>query len=199
MRERAHAVAQTMTEGRFAHIDVMIWTEEEFRTKKHSINHVAGRAWREGRILYGAHETRSGEEIVSELDNARELMRMSRRQVRALLGMVIDDETFSENIFGFHAQRGSALAFKVWITLMGKRYERTHGINDLVDILSNHGVADVHRFTHLASLTPYAVKYVYEEIENPTMDRQYIADEVNTLADLVDSLLQQAEKDVLSG
>ena len=136
---------------------------------------------------------------MSELDNARELMRMSRRQVRALLGMVIDDETFSENIFGFHAQRGSALAFKAWITLMGKQYERTHSINDLVDILSSHGVADVHRFTHLASLTPYAVKYVYEEIENPTMDRQYIADEVNTFADLVDSLLQQAEKDVLSG
>ena len=45
----------------FPRIDVIVWTEEEYRLKKRSINHVAGRAWREGRILYGAHEDRPGE------------------------------------------------------------------------------------------------------------------------------------------
>ena len=144
-------------------------------------------------MLYGVHETLPGEEIVSELDNARDLMRMAQGQIRALLAMAYDDETFTENIFGFHAQRGAELAFKAWITLLGQRYERTHNVADLLAILASNGVAEAQRFAHLASLTPYAVKYVYEEIENPTMDRHYVANEVNALAELVAFLLQQAE------
>ena len=191
LREQARVAAGES----FRHIDVIVWTESEYRAKKRSINHVAGRAWREGRILYGRHETLPGEEIVSELDNARELMRLCRGQIRALLGMVLDDDVFDESIFGFHAQRAAELAFKAWITLIGELYERTHSIRDLVHILRNRGITEVERFAHLASLTPYAVKYIYEEIENPTMDRQYIASEVQALADLVESLLQQAERE----
>lgn len=193
LRESARAAALSATPSHIKHIDVIVWTEAEYRTKKRSINHVAGRAWREGLVLYGAHETLPGEEIVSELDNARELMRMARGQIRALFAMAYDDETFIENIFGFHAQRGAELAFKAWITLLGQRYERTHNVADLLSILASNGVAEAQPYAHLATLTPYAVKYVYEEIENPTMDRHYVANEVNALADLVASLLEQAE------
>lgn len=193
LRERARAAARSVAVEPVGHIDVIVWTEAEYRTKKRSLNHVAGRAWREGLVLYGAHETLPGEEIVSELDNARELMRMCQGQTRAVSAMVFDEETFSENIFGFHAQRGAELAFKAWITLLGQRYERTHNVADLLAILADHGISDALPFAHLATLTPYAVKYVYEEIENPTMDRHYVANEVNALADLVASLLQQAE------
>ncbi len=193
LRECARAAALSAAPSHIKHIDVIVWTETEYRTKKRSVNHVAGRAWREGLVLYGAHETLPGEEIVSELDNARELMRMARGQIRALFAMAYDDETFIENIFGFHAQRGAELAFKAWITLLGQRYERTHNVADLLAILASNGVSEAQPYAHLATLTPYAVKYVYEEIENPTMDRQYIANEVNTLADLVAFLLQQAE------
>ena len=192
LRERARATGLSAAEP-VNHIDVIVWTEAEYRAKKRSINHVAGRAWREGLILYGAHETLPGEEIVSELDNARELMRMCQGQTRAVSAMALDDQTFNENIFGFHAQRGAALAFKAWITLLAQRYERTHNVADLLAILVNHGVAEAQPFAHLATLTPYAVKYVYEEIENPTMDRQYVASEVNALADHVASLLQNTE------
>ena len=192
LRERARAVSVSSTGETSSHVDIIVWTEAEFRAKKRSINHVAGRAWREGLILYGAHETLPGEEIVSELDNARELMRMTRGQTRALSAMAFDDETFSENIFGFHAQRGAELALKAWITLLGQRYERTHNVADLLAILRSNGVGEAQPFAHLASLTPYAVKYVYEEIENPTMDRQFVASEVNALADLVESILHQA-------
>ena len=193
LRECARAAALSAAGLSGQHIDVIVWTEAEYRTKKRSINHVAGRAWREGLVLYGAHQTLPGEEIVSELDNARELMRMAGGQIRALWAMAYDDETFIENIFGFHAQHGAELAFKAWITLLGQRYERTHNVADLLAILADNGVSEAQPFTHLATLTPYAVKYVYEEIENPTMDRHYVASEVNALADLVASLLQQAE------
>ena len=190
--ERAHSTAAEVANGRFRRIDVIIWTESEFRTQKRSINHVAGRTWREGKILYGTHETQPGEEVVSELDNANELMRMCRKQTLGIDNM-LDETIFSEELFGFHAQRGTELALKAWVSLVGERYERTHSVADLVVILSNAGVVDVRPYTHLATLTPYAVKYVYKEIENPTMDRHYIAGEVNALADLVESLIRQAE------
>ncbi len=199
LRERAHSVAAEVADGRFRRIDLIVWTESEYRTKKRSINHVAGRAWREGEIIYGTHKTLPGEETVSERENAHELMRMCRGQVSALIGMATDVETFNENIFGFHAQRATELALKAWISLAGKRYERTHSVLDLLTILVDAGVAAIQPYAHLASLTPYAVKYVYEEIENPTMDRQYIAGEVNTLADLVESLIRQAEGDATAG
>ena len=193
LRQQAHGLAETVSNGRFRRIDIIIWTETQYRTKKRSINHVAGRAWREGVILYGVHQTLPGEEIVSELDNARELMRMCRAQIRALYILLNSD--VEENIFGFHAQRASELALKAWISLAGERYERTHSIIDLAAIINNAGVPEVQRFAHLITLSPYAVKYVYEAIEDPTMDRQYVADEVNALADFVDTLVQQAESE----
>ena len=191
LRERARAAGLSVGVPPVKHIDVTVWTEAEYRTKKRSINHVAGRAWREGLILYGVHETLPGEEIVSELDNARELMRMCQRQLRGINNMH-DETLFPEELFGFHAQRGAELAFKAWITLLGQRYERTHNVADLLAILADNGVSEAQPFAHLTTLTPYAVKYVYEEIENPTMDRQFVASEVNALADLVAALLQQA-------
>lgn len=198
LREHAHSTADNVADGHFRRIDIIIWTESEFRTQKRSINHVAGRAWREGQIVYGTHETLPGEEIVSELDNANELMRMCQKQTLGIDNM-LDETIFSEELFGFHAQRGTELALKAWVTVIGERYERTHSITDLVVILNDAGVTDVRPYTHLATLTPYAVKYVYREIENPTMDRQYIAGEVNALADLVESLIRQAEEDAVSG
>ena len=195
LRQQALGVAESVADGPFPHVDVIIWTDQEFRTKKRSVNHVAGRAWREGKILYGSHEALPGEEVASELDNARELMRMCQGQVRALFAMALNDDVFIENIFGFHAQRGAELALKAWISLIGERYERTHNVADLVAILNDAGVADVQPYERLATLTPYAVKYVYEEIENPTMDRRYISQEVNALAHLVESLLKRAEED----
>ena len=166
LRERARAAGLAIADEPVNHIDVIVWTDAEYRAKKRSINHVAGRAWREGLILYGAHETLPGEEIVSELDNARELMRMCQGQLQGINNMH-DETLFAEEIFGFNAQRGAELAFKAWITLRGQRYERTHDVADLLAILANNGVGEAQPFAHLATLTPYAVKYVYEEIENP--------------------------------
>ena len=198
LREQAHTVAVGIADGRFRRIDILIWTESEFRTQKRSINHVAGRAWREGEVLYGTHKTLPGEEIVSELDNANELMRMCRKQTLGFDNM-LDETIFSEELFGFHAQRGTELALKAWVSLAGQRYERTHSVGDLLAILNDAGITDVLPYAHLTTLTPYAVKYVYREIENPTMDRQFIASEVNALADLVESLIRQAEENAVSG
>ena len=193
LRQRALLQAETVAAGQYRHIDIIVWTDDEFRTKKRSLNHVAGRAWREGIVLYGKHRNLPGEEIVSELDNARLLMRQCREQLQGVDNM-LDDEIFPEVIFGFHAQRAAELALKAWVSIVGQRYERTHRIDELVATLNAAGAAEVNRYAHLSSLSPYAVRYIYEGIENPTMDRYYIAAEVNELADLVAGLLHRAEQ-----
>ena len=175
----------------FPRIDVIVWTEEEFRLKKRSINHVAGRAWREGRILYGTHEDRPGEEVVSELDNAKQLMTLCRRQVRGMQRLM-DPEDDEEN-FGFHAQRAVEMALKAWVSMAGLRYERTHSIGDLITTLANAGVAGARGYTDLGRLTPYAVKYIYESVPEQAMDRPSVSERVGELVNRVETLLQQFE------
>jgi predicted nucleotidyltransferase len=45
--DAAIELARSTANARFRRIDVIVWTEEEYRLKKRSVNHVAGRAWRE--------------------------------------------------------------------------------------------------------------------------------------------------------
>ena len=193
VREAALELAVSVSGGRFRYVDVIVWTEAEYRTKKRSINHVAGRAWREGRILYGAHATYPGEEVVSELDNARELLMQCRRQLRGMSAF-IDPETDEEN-FGLHARRAVELALKAWVSLAGERYERTHKIADLIATLTNAGVAEAQSHAHFDRLSPYAVKYIYEDVPDPVMDREFVFGQVEGLVQLVETLLQQAEKE----
>ena len=185
---------RSTTNGKFPRIDVIVWTEEEYRLKKRSINHVAGRAWREGRILYGTHEDRPGEEVVSELDNAKQLMTLCRRQVRGMQRLM-DPEDDEEN-FGFHAQRAVEMALKAWVGLAGLRYERTHNIGDLITTLDNAGVAGARDYADLGRLTPYAVKYIYENVPEQAMDRSSVFERVSELVNRVEALLQQSEAEV---
>ena len=87
----------------FRRVDVRVWTEKAYRAEKRSANHVAGRSWREGRVLFGSHPTLPGEEIAAELPHVRELIDMARGQFRTLNGMR-DEEVFREEDFGFHAR-----------------------------------------------------------------------------------------------
>ena len=191
--DAAIELARSTANARFRRIDVIVWTEEEYRLKKRFVNHVAGRAWREGQVLYGDHETYPGEEIVSELDNARQVLELSRRQVRGMRALV-DPENDEEN-FGFHAQRAVELALKAWISLAGQRYERTQSIDDLIATLTNARVAEARNYADFGRLTPYAVKYIYEAVPHPTMDRPLVLERVSGLVNLVDTLLERAEQE----
>ena len=193
VKQAAAALVGSVSDGRFRHIDIIVWTEAEYRAKKRSINHVAGRAWREGRILYGVHQDHPGEEIVSELDNARQLMTLCRRQVRGMRALM-DPEVDEEN-YGFHAQRAVELALKAWVSLAGQRYERSPSISDLITTLTNSGVAEAGNYADFSRLTPYAVKYIYEAVPDPTMDRSFVLERVSELANLVDTLLKRPEQE----
>ena len=176
----------------FRRVDVRVWTEPGFRADKRSINHVAGRIWREGRILFGCHETLPGEDAVAELPHVRELIDMARGQFRTLNGMR-DEEIFREEDFGFHAERTTELTLKAWIALTGNQYRLTHYLHQLFDQLEQSGVAEARQFRDLTSLTNYAVIYQYRQIVSPVMDRERVIADVRRLVDFVATLLEQAE------
>ena len=192
LEARGFAVAQSVSGNLFRHVDVRVWTEANFRKEKRSINHVAGRSWREGKVLFGSHESLPGEESVAELPHVRELLEMARGQSRTLSGMR-DQDVFREEDFGFHAERVTELTLKAWVALTGNQYRLTHFLHVLFDQLENAGVTDADRFRELSSLTNYAVVYQYRRIESPVMDRERVIEDVQGLVDYVTSLLEHAE------
>ena len=185
------AVAEKVSGGLFRRVDVRVWTESEYRSEKRSISHVAGRSWREGRLLFGSHETLPGEEEVAELPHVQELIEMAHGQL-VTMGILLNPDIREED-FGFHAERATELTLKAWIALTGNQYQLTHLLAQLFDQLDEAGVAEAYRFRDLSSLTNYAVVYQYRRIESPEMDRGRVIADVRGLVDYVTSLLEQAE------
>ena len=192
IRLEAHgaAAAETVSGKFFRRIDVRLWTDPEYRLQKRSINHVAGRSWREGKVLYGSHETLPGEEEVSELDHVRELLGMAHGQIETM-GLL--EIRAREEDFGFHAERVVELTLKAWIALRGGQYPLTHQLGILFGALEESGASGTERFRHLTSLTNYAVIYQYRELPVHSMDRRWVMDQVGQLVDHVSTLLEQAE------
>lgn len=192
LETQGFAIAESIGGGLFRHVDVRVWTEAGYRAEKRSINHVAGRSWREGKILFGSHEMLAGEETVAELPHVRELMGIAQGQFRTLNGMR-DEEVFREEDFGFHAERVTELTLKAWIALTGEQYRLTHFLHQLFDQLEEAGAPEARQFRDLSSLTNYAVVYQYRTIASPMMDRERVTGDVRALVDYVHSLLEQAE------
>ena len=192
LEAKGTAVADSVSDRMFRRVDVRLWTEPNFRAEKRSINHVAGRIWREGRLLFGSHLTLTGEEVVAELPHVRELVEMAQGQLRTLAAMR-DTEVFREEDFGFHAERATKLTLKAWIALTGNQYQLTHFLHVLFDQLENAGVAEAREFRELSSLTNYAVVSQYQRIASPVMDREQVIADVRVLVDYVTSLLERAE------
>ena len=185
------AAAESVCGKLFRHIDVRLWTEPEYRKQKRSINHVAGRSWREGKVLYGSHETLPGEEEVAELDHVRELLDMAAGQLVAMDRL--KDENVREEDFGFHAERATELSLKAWIALTGNQYRLTHFLHLLFDQLEQAGADETAQFRYLTSLTNYAVLYQYHPIVSPVMDRDQVIGDVRRFVEHVSTLLDEAE------
>ena len=193
LEAQGYAIANSIGGGLFRHVDVRVWTEARYREEKRSINHVAGRSWREGKVLFGAHESLPGEETVVELPHVRELVEMAHGQL-ATMGILRNPDVREED-FGFHAERATELALKAWIALTGEQYRLTHFLHQLFDQLEEAGASEARQFRDLTSLTNYAVVYQYRQIESPVMDRERVIEDVRGLVVYVTSLLERAESE----
>jgi HEPN domain-containing protein len=118
---------------------------------------------------------------MTDREHAQALLEMAEKDFKALQGM-LDAAAFDDEIFGFHAQQAVEKSLKAWIAFLGKRYSKTHDLDDLLDELEDAG-QDVKDLGSLVDLNPFAVQFRYEagaDGDTP-VDRQSLLQDVAAL------------------
>ncbi len=101
---------------------------------------------------------------MNDREHAERLLQMASKDLKALQGMM-DAEVFDDEIFGFHAQQAVEKALKAWIAALGKRFPKTHDIEDLIETLEAESQDIQEDVLTLVSLYPFAVQYRYETLD----------------------------------
>lgn len=129
---------------------------------------------------------------MSDIEQAKSLARVARRDFNALLGME-NSPFFADEIFGFHAQQSVEKALKAWLCTKNLLYPLTHELPRLLALLEKAG-ADVEAFLELDELTAYAVEARYAEGEPETipLNRGEVIGKVAILLDRVDTVIAES-------
>jgi HEPN domain-containing protein len=131
---------------------------------------------------------------MSDLEHARLMLTMARKDLKAMGGMENDEATFSDEVFGFHAQQAVEKALKSWLSLIGVAYPKIHDLEELFMLLKSH-LADVpDHFFALGDLTDFATHFRYEPFEdlNGGLDRAKVTRLITGLVGHVEGLVQDA-------
>lgn len=120
--------------------------------------------------------------FMNDREHARSLLAMVEKDLKALVGMQDNPESFADYIFGFHAQQAIEKTLKAWIAARGLVYPLTHDTSELLALLEEDGVR-VGRFMELVQYDPFAVLFRYEALEEdvPVIDRSSVIEEVTAL------------------
>jgi HEPN domain-containing protein len=129
---------------------------------------------------------------MTDLDGARRLLGMARKDLQALRGMT-DSATFADEIFGFHAQQSVEKGLKAWLAVRGVEYPKTHDLRALLALLSEDGV-DVEDLWDLVEYNLFAVQFRYEAFElfEEALDREAVIQRVAALTQRVEAVLAEA-------
>ena len=129
---------------------------------------------------------------MNEVDDARAMLSMAEKNLRALKGMD-DANVFDDEIFGFHVQQTIAKSLKAWIIAIGVEFPFIHNLARLLAILEDNG-CDVESFWDLVEYTAYAVNFRYDaaEMTDAPLDRSDASEKAQRLYDHVEQLLNDA-------
>jgi len=118
---------------------------------------------------------------MTDIDHARRLLLMAGKDLSALKAMN-DQLSFTDEIFGFHAQQVVEKSLKAWIALQGGSYPLTHDLRLLIVTLEQLGCA-VEELWDFLELSPFAVQFRYEEVElsDEPLDRASLTSKVDNL------------------
>ncbi len=118
---------------------------------------------------------------MTELDHARDLLNVARRELRALKAMS-DREVFANELFGFLAQQIVEKCLKAWIAALDEAYPLTHNVENLLKRLEQAGQR-VENLYDLVQLTPYAVllRYTDETEDYAPLDRAEMIAKIEAL------------------
>jgi HEPN domain-containing protein len=125
----------------------------------------------------------------SDKEHALQVLAMAKKDHQALTHM-LDADSFSEEIFGFHAQQAIEKALKAWIASLGLEYPKSHDVSALITVLEDNG-EDLTKFPDLEDYTIFAVQYRYEAYDETEelLDRRQVIDVTGSLLAHVESVL----------
>jgi HEPN domain-containing protein len=129
---------------------------------------------------------------MNEIDEARAMLSMAERDLRALKGMD-DAAVFDDEIFGFHVQQAIEKSLKAWIIAIGVEFPFIHNLARLLAILEENG-CDVESFWDLVEYTAYAVTFRYDaaEMTDDPLDRSDALEKAQRLYDHVRKIIDTA-------
>ena len=132
---------------------------------------------------------------MSALEQARRLLRMARKDLKAMNALAAPD-AYEPETFGFHAQQAVEKTLKAWLAFRNVSYAPTHNLRYLLDALQQSG-CDVSDLWRLLELGPFAVQFRYEAYDSLELelDTNTIREHVVSLINQVEALLLQAEND----
>jgi HEPN domain-containing protein len=105
-------------------------------------------------------------------DESARMIDLARRDLRAAQGMAVDTLSFTDEIFGFHAQQAVEKACKAWLCGLGIVYPKTHDLDLLFHLLSEIGAKVPVEYQELLDLVDFSVQYRYEAFEELPIDRR---------------------------
>ncbi|MEL7512441.1 MAG: HEPN domain-containing protein [Cyanobacteria bacterium J06554_3] len=129
---------------------------------------------------------------MSDLLQARILLEAAHRDLKALGGMS-DSEIFEDEIFGVHVQQAAEKSLKAWLALLGEIYPYTHNLTRLFKKLKDLN-CNVSKYTDLAIFSAFAeqIRYVGMSSEEPPIEREHRINQVNSLYNHVNDLLNSS-------
>jgi HEPN domain-containing protein len=127
---------------------------------------------------------------MSDVEEARELLVMARKDLKAIRAMG-DSPEFDDEIFGFHAQQAIEKSLKAWIVLLDLDYALTHNLTTLLGTIDGGG-ADVTSFRGLAKYTSFGVQFRYAQCEpsGASLNRAEVVRDVTGIVEHVEQLIR---------
>lgn len=100
--------------------------------------------------------------MTPQREEAERLLRLARRD-QAAFAALVGAPGVDSALACFHAQQAAEKALKAVMCLHGLEYRRTHDLEELADKLETAFVTPSVSQEQLSLLTPYAVKFRYDD------------------------------------
>ncbi|MEO0540782.1 MAG: HEPN domain-containing protein [Cyanobacteria bacterium P01_A01_bin.105] len=99
---------------------------------------------------------------MSDLTQAKNLLQIAQRDLRALNGM-LDTDVFADEVFGFHIQQAAEKLLKAWLAALGESYPYTHDVALLLKKLEVLEQA-IEEYWELTDYNAFAVQMRYDTL-----------------------------------
>lgn len=135
---------------------------------------------------------------MSNLKEARKMLLVAKRDLKALQGMKDDPQSFANEIFGFHTQQAVEKAIKALLSLTRDSYPKIHDLEELFNLLQDDGYNIPEHFLSLINFTDFASDFRYDVVPELDEDlpREIIITQVTEFMNYVGSFIRNYESNV---